>query len=198
MRSLVQRHLSTRQLFVLVPVCVLLLFTGSLVHPSTTTFFQPDSRTSTVLISSESVVTASSCPSPDSPKRPQSEHTGNCRPLPSSDPAFAIELCEDYGECNSFSVRVRRTSAESCSHAESTADELIGGEPSLRSWMKAERGPDAFWLRTDGAERYSDGWSVYEGDCSYRFDVALQNPGETIIQLWHMHEVFFILFYFHH
>jgi hypothetical protein len=57
------------------------------------------------------------------------------------------------------------------------------------TWLKEMQGPDSFVLRTTGAQRWLAEDSVYEGQCTYRFDVSLSTGGAFWLELWHMYTV---------
>jgi len=62
-------------------------------------------------------------------------------------------------------------------------------DPALTKWMREQRGPDAFYMRTDGAERYASVYSTYEGQCTYSFNIRLKNPGNVYVSIWWTYEV---------
>jgi energy-converting hydrogenase Eha subunit F len=129
-----------------------------------------------------------SCPSVHDRGRPPLSHkTQTCHSVPSKIPAFNLEVCYTQGTCNQFTTRITRTSAKECREAERTPDPFV--DPALSTWMRKERGPDAFYLRTDGAERYASVYDTYEGQCTYSFDVRLKNPGKSYLQIWWTYEV---------
>jgi hypothetical protein len=96
-------------------------------------------------------------------------------------------VCYTEGTCNQFTVRIRRTSAKECREQERTPDP--SEDPALTRWMREQRGPDAFYIKTDGAERYASESAMYEGQCTYSFDVRLKNPGDTYMSIWWTYEV---------
>jgi hypothetical protein len=130
----------------------------------------------------------SHCPSVHDSGRPPLHHsTQTCHSVPSKISAFKLEVCYTEGTCNQFTARISRTSQKECRDAENTPDP--SEDPALSRWMRKERGPDAFYLRTDGAERYASIYNMYEGQCTYSFDVRLKNPGDTYLQIWWTYEV---------
>jgi hypothetical protein len=134
----------------------------------------------------------SPCPSVyDSGRPPLDRSAQICHRVPSKIPLFELEVCYIEGTCNQFTVRIRRTSAKECREAENTPD--TSKDPALSRWMREQRGPDAFYLRTDGAERYAKVYNTYEGQCTYSYDVRLKNPGDTYLQIWWTYEVSFFL-----
>lgn len=143
---------------------------------------------SAYLFSPTSVAPLQYCPSPHETRPPAIDHSQQtCQPLPSTDPEFALELCHDTRICNSFTFKVRRADEEACRTAEAHEDPSL--EPRLNSWIRKTRGPEAFLIRTDGAQRYASTWSDYHGNCSYSFDVQLKNAGHVFLQAWHTFSV---------
>jgi hypothetical protein len=100
---------------------------------------------------------------------------------------FELEVCYAEGTCNQFTLRIKRTSAEACREQEATPDP--SEDPALTKWVREQRGPDALYMRTDGAERYASAYSTYEGQCTYSFDVRLKNPGDVYVSIWWEFEV---------
>jgi hypothetical protein len=130
------------------------------------------------------------CPSVYDTGRPPLDRTAHkCHPVPSKVPLFELEVCYTEGTCNQFTLRVSRTSAKECSEQEQTPDP--SEDPELTRWMREQRGPDAFYMKTDGAERYASEYATYEGQCTYSFDVRLKNPGDTYVSIWRTYEVGF-------
>lgn len=128
------------------------------------------------------------CPSAhDKGRTPLVHETQTCYPVPSNHHSFALEVCYTPDSCNQFTARIARTSHLECQEAEDTPDP--SEDAALTRWMREERGPDTFYLRTDGAERYASVYSTYNGQCSYSFDVRLKNPGDTYLQIWWTEEV---------
>jgi len=123
------------------------------------------------------------CPSVYDVGRPPLDRSAQtCHPVPSKIPLFELEVCYTEGTCNQFTVRIRRTSAKECNEQEQTPDP--SEDPALTRWMRERRGPDAFYIKTDGAERYASESATYEGQCTYSFDVRLKNPGDTYVSIW--------------
>lgn len=130
-----------------------------------------------------------SCPSLHATKpSPIAHDAQTCSAVPSTDPAFALTLCHDPRTCNAFTLRVARTNLALCSELED-ARRRLSDDDELERWIRAELGPDAFDLRTDGAERYASATPIYEGACRWRFDVQLRNAGPVLLSAWHTHEV---------
>jgi len=128
------------------------------------------------------------CPSVYDVGRPPLDRSAQtCHPVPSKIPLFELEVCYTEGTCNQFTVRIRRTSAKECNEQEQTPDP--SEDPALTRWMRERRGPDAFYIKTDGAERYASESATYEGQCTYSFDVRLKNPGDTYVSIWWTFEV---------
>jgi hypothetical protein len=111
-------------------------------------------------------------------------------------PAFALELCHDPHLCNTFTLRIMRTDKDLCTEIEDPARRL-SEEDVLDRWIKEIVGPDAFEIRTDGAERVGSTEAIYEGECQYRFDVQLRNAGPVYLSGWHSYEVRRILLVSH-
>ncbi|KZP13775.1 hypothetical protein FIBSPDRAFT_834647 [Athelia psychrophila] len=123
------------------------------------------------------------CPSVYDAGRPALDHsTQTCYPVPSNHTAFALEVCYAPDTCNQFTARISRTSHADCQAAEDTPDP--SKDEGITRWMREKRGPDAFYLRTDGAERYASVLPEYDGGCKYHFDVRLKNPGDAYLQIW--------------
>lgn len=142
-------------------------------------------------ISSYSAVSLSrlsTCPSVHIVGRRRIDHSKQtCYPVPSKISHFGLELCYVADSCNEFTARITRTRPHECHEAELTPDP--SKDRSISNWMRKERGPDAFYLRTDGAERYATVYSKYIGKCKYEFDVALKNAGQSYLQIWWTFEV---------
>jgi hypothetical protein len=131
---------------------------------------------------------SSVCPSVyDTGRPPLDRSAQTCHPVPSKIPLFELEVCYTEGTCNQFTVRIRRTSAKECREQERTPDP--SKNPALTRWMRKQRGPDAFYIKTDGADRYASESAMYEGRCTYSFDVRLKNPGDTYVSIWWTFEV---------
>lgn len=131
---------------------------------------------------------SAACPSVHDKGRPPLVHrTQTCYPVPSNHHSFALEICYTPDTCNQFTAHIARTSHRECQDAENAPDP--SKDKALTRWMRNERGPDAFYLRTDGAERYASVYPTYKGKCSYSFDVRLKNPGDTYLQIWWTEEV---------
>ncbi|KAG9012166.1 hypothetical protein FRB90_006815 [Tulasnella sp. 427] len=127
--------------------------------------------------------TPHSCPSPRDVGRPAITRKGqNCINVPSKNDAFQLEVCFGSQTCNEFTFRTKRTNFTSCEESEATPDP--SNDPELSKWIKDNRGPDAFLVRTDGAERFATVSDTYEGNCSYAFDIRLKNPGPVYLQTW--------------
>ena len=131
---------------------------------------------------------SSACPSVyDIGRPPLNRSAQKCHPVPSKVPSFALDVCYTEGICNQFTVRIRRTDTKECSEQEQTPDP--SEDPELTKWMREQRGPDAFYMQTDGAERYASEYATYEGHCTYSFDVRLKNPGDVYVSIWRTYEV---------
>ncbi|KIO33629.1 hypothetical protein M407DRAFT_231788 [Tulasnella calospora MUT 4182] len=127
--------------------------------------------------------TLHSCPSPYDVGRPPVTHDGqSCEHIPSNNDAFDMELCHQTYTCNEFTFRIRRTNLTACMASEGGPNPSL--DPELSKWIRDTRGPDAFLVRTDGAERYATISDTYEGNCSYAFDIRLKNPGTVYLQVW--------------
>lgn len=127
--------------------------------------------------------TSHSCPSPYDDGRPPITHDGqNCEHIPSNNGAFDMELCYQPHACNEFTFRIKRTNLTACAESEEGPDPSL--DPELSKWIRANRGPDAFLVRTDGAVRFATVSDTYEGNCSYAFDIRLKNPGTVYLQTW--------------
>ncbi|EJU05038.1 hypothetical protein DACRYDRAFT_104927 [Dacryopinax primogenitus] len=119
------------------------------------------------------------CPSPTGPLSPFPSTGYTCQPLTSQNPTFDISLCS-YS-CNTFSLHISRPSS-SCSGAEWT----VSSDPRLDRYIKRFLGPDAFLLRTDGAERgvWNSPTRFSQETCVYEWDVQLRNGGAAWAQVW--------------
>lgn len=176
--------------------CLIALVLVSL-HPSTTSYAQFPRPIHDYF--SPPPLPLATCPSVHDRGRPPLVHeTQTCYPVPSNHSSFALEVCYTPDTCNEFTARIGRTNQLECMEAEDTPDP--SEDAGLTRWMREERGPDAFYLRTDGAERYASVYPTYEGKCAYSFDVRLKNPGDTYLQIWWTEEVrsssFSVEFYF--
>ena len=127
------------------------------------------------------------CPSPHAALPLITHSQQRCVSVPSAMPEFELQLCQAFNACNAFTFRAKRLDPADCNRA------LAGQDPSedkeLNEWIKEKRGPDGFLLRTDGAERVVSEWSVHEGNCSYRFDIRLNSPGQVFVETWLTYEV---------
>lgn len=127
--------------------------------------------------------TPASCPSPYDVGRSPIAHEGQgCKQITSNNDAFDMELCYSSHSCNEFTFRIKRTNSTACMESEGAPDPSL--DPELSKWIKENRGPDAFLVRTDGAERFATVSDSYEGNCSYAFDIRLKNPGTLYLQAW--------------
>ncbi|KAJ7583783.1 hypothetical protein C8J56DRAFT_1054311 [Mycena floridula] len=123
------------------------------------------------------------CPSVHNIRRPLIDHSNQrCTTLKSLLDQFEAQICIAPRTCNQFTLRIRRVDQAECLSAESVADPSF--LPDLSHWMRTQRGPDSFYVRTDGAERYATVYGTYEGSCSYTYNLRLKNPGEIILQTW--------------
>ena len=135
--------------------------------------------------------TRQTCPSPTTRDRFAYRHPRRlttCQAVPTNLTQFSSEICYDPNRCNTFTVRFRRTDATACEAMES-APVQISTDSSFEQFVRRERGPDSFLIRTDGAERWASEWSVYEGDCTYSFDVQLSNGGQFYLESWWSYQV---------
>jgi hypothetical protein len=129
------------------------------------------------------------CPTTLTREIPPIDHARQrCTPMPSADPAFALSLCHDSARCNEFTLRISRTDSTSCRALEDGPRQL-SLDADLDARIRRELGPDAFEIRTDGAERWGSAEAVYEGDCSWRFDVQLRAAGLVWLEAWHSYAV---------
>ena len=170
---------------------VILIFVGVLLSVS---FFLVRKATPRVLgtrLGSQwptTTATGISCPSPYDVALPHIDHTQqHCVSVPSAILAFELEFCQAPDACNAFTFRVRRADIEECRRAEAGQDP--SQDKALSDWIRAQRGPDGFMLRADGAERIGSELSIHESNCSYRFDVHLKNPGQLYVEAWLTYEV---------
>lgn len=124
------------------------------------------------------------CPSiwDTSPLPPIHHERQTCETVPSKLGDFDTQICLDRKACNTFTLRIQRTSPAACESFESLPDPSF--LPKVNDWMRHEHGPDAFYIRTDGAQREAFVLSNYEGSCRYRFDIQLRNPGRVWMQGW--------------
>ena len=128
------------------------------------------------------------CPVPRSSKTRAIDHGKQaCVPLGPRSESFAVSLCYERDAYDAFTVRVRRLDQRACARIEERGPQVDDEE--VRKLVRTTRGPDTFWLRVDGAERISTQRSVYEGGCSYRFDVPVRNAGDLYVELFHAWEV---------
>ena len=108
-------------------------------------------------------------------------------PLDSPSTVFAVSFCYERDAYDAFTMRMRRLHQEECARVEEQGPQA--DREDVREFVQTERGPDTFWRRVDGAERISTQRSVYEGGCSYRFDVPVRNAGDLYVELFHAWEV---------
>jgi len=111
----------------------------------------------------------------------------NCFVAHSADPSFQIEICPVPTTCNSFSVIVQRTDTAECDRLQSL--KVLATDPGTEQWLREEKGPDSFLLRTNGAQRWVSELSLYEGECRHRFDVTLANGGPIWLELFWLYTV---------
>lgn len=110
-----------------------------------------------------------------------------CTPLTGPSASFLVSVCRDAkAPCNQFSVRIRRSDQTACAEAEQAGPRVKSA--GLADVLRAN-GPDTFLLRTNGAQRWVTEKAVYEGSCTYRFDVTLHNGGTVWLELWWLYEV---------
>lgn len=130
------------------------------------------------------------CPTSASPVYPVDRplHTGqqNCHDVPSSDTAFRLEVCWAPYTCHEFSVRIHRLDQEACAAYERLAHQR-SHDPALVKMLQGS-GPDLFMIRTNGAQRYASVDSIYEGNCTYRFNVSLSSAGPVWLDIWLVYE----------
>ena len=156
---------------------VIMIFVGVLLS---TSFFLVRKATppllGTRLGSQWLITTFISCPSTYGVKLLRMNHVQqHYVSMPSAILAFQGELCQAPDPCNAFTFWVRRADFYECKRAEAGQDP--SQDKGSSDWISAQRGPDGFMLRTDGAERIGSKLCIHEGNCSYRFDVQLKNPG---------------------
>ncbi|WVR09701.1 hypothetical protein IAU60_006777 [Kwoniella sp. DSM 27419] len=147
----------------------------------------PSSASMTLHEKTSYILGSVTCPTPDRPHVPvdkpiASSYVQSCTAVPSLDPAFRVEVCPVKTTCNSFSVRITRTDPVECARLEGM--EAPVDDEKLAAWLYDSKGPDSFFLRTDGAQRWVSEMSVYEGACTSRFDVTLSNGGPVWLELW--------------
>ncbi|KAL1715257.1 hypothetical protein EV715DRAFT_275970 [Schizophyllum commune] len=128
------------------------------------------------------------CPSPDLAALPILHDLQTCEEVPSALPEFRTELCRAPTSCSAFTLRIARTIPRACEAALVSNMHAPSDETQWEAWMEAERGPDGFYLRVDGAQRYATERAVHEGSCAYRMDVVLQNPGRVYLTAAHYYE----------
>lgn len=75
-----------------------------------------------------------------------------------------------------------------CRAMESNVNE-ISADPEIMDWVGDAAGPDAFLLRASGGRRWAAEVGVFDGDCEYRFDVAVSNGGSVWLEIWHAYTV---------
>lgn len=122
-----------------------------------------------------------------------------CTPVNSKLPEFAAALCRVPDSCNAFTLRIWRTSELDCGVAEGAQDPFPSALSEVTQWMRRERGPDSFYVRTDGAQRTGTVYNSYEGNCNYIYDIQLRNPGDVYLQAWWTEEVSaYFLFFINH
>lgn len=151
----------------------------------------PTSASMNSLEKLEYLIGRPSCPDASRPQPPVdqviTDPSRSCFPVRSADPSFRIDICPVATTCNSFSVLVQRTETSEC-------DRLLALDPpasssSIKQWLRQEKGPDSFLLRTNGAQRWVSELSVYEGECRSRFDVTLANGGPIWLELFWLYTV---------
>lgn len=180
-------------IFILVLACVLLV--TQLTLPPEHTF---DWKNATSGLHFKSQITSfifppqADCPTTNSEPLPIDHYRQICKTVPSALPDFSLQVCYENAVCNAFTLRIRRTSEAQCKEEEDGPDPSANA--TLSDWIRRERGPDAFLVRTDGAERIGTTWSTYEGECAYRFDIRLRNPGSVYLQAWQTFEVRLVIF----
>lgn len=146
-------------------------------------FWRPSSSSKPAASSS----TKAQCPNPlfsvGQVDRPLDPATQTCTPVQSASTDFDVEVCRSSAApaCNQFSVRITRVDGAACAAAEQAGPRVksVGLDDVLRA-----QGPDSFLLRTNGAQRWVSEKAVYEGDCTYRFDISLNNGGAVWLELW--------------
>lgn len=140
-------------------------------------------------------VGTSACPNASNPilpvDTPLNPSQQTCTKVNSGHNDFDVEICPVRSECNRFSVRITRTDMNACNAMESRnlLEDGVQSTEARATWLKEMQGPDSFVLRTTGAQRWLAEDSVYEGQCTYRFDVSLSTGGAFWLELWHMYTV---------
>jgi hypothetical protein len=131
------------------------------------------------------------CPDLSRPQIPVDQVIDNpsrsCFPVHSTNPDFRIEVCPVTAACNSFSVFIERTDTTECERLENIDPPVASSE--RKEWLRNKKGPDSFFLRTNGAQRWVSEASVYEGSCRSRFDVTLGNGGSIWMELFWLYTV---------
>ncbi|KAE9411328.1 hypothetical protein BT96DRAFT_911943 [Gymnopus androsaceus JB14] len=164
-------------------VCLftILIITLTLFH-SSESFHQPALEYYNYYLSSAPSF-PQSCPSVYDIGRPPLDHEEQkCTQLQSRIPEFDAEICIAPGTCNEFTIHIWRVDQTECYNSEAVPDPSF--IPEISQWMRTQRGPDSFYVRTDGAERYSNVLGKYEGNCSYVYDIRVKNPGDILLQTW--------------
>jgi hypothetical protein len=110
-----------------------------------------------------------------------------CFPISSADARFRIEICPVVATCNSFSVIIQRTDSDECERLQQIEPPV--SSPESKQWLRERKGPDSYFLRTNGAQRWVSELSVYEGECRSRFDVTLTNGGPVWLELFWLYTV---------
>lgn len=129
-----------------------------------------------------------SCPNPILPRRNLtfSAATGaSCIYPDVVNDDFVISICHDPSICNAFSLTVRRRDVSFCLNGPGRP---LSADPELEASIIRESGPDDIRVAVNGAELYATTKAVID-DCSYRFDVALQNAGPAEVQVTLFHSV---------
>ena len=130
------------------------------------------------------------CPDPSQPIVPVDQPISakqTCVTMETTNTDFIVDVCPVLAVCNSFSVRIRRTNQAECERLERL--EIPIQDTTRAEWLRSDKGPDSFLLRTTGAQRWASENSAYEGSCTSRFDISLSNGGQVWLELWHMYTV---------
>lgn len=150
--------------------------------------------------SSSTLFNSDTCPNPLAPRPDAARYavdlsSPTCYAVEStynaSDPdalphPFTVTVCPHATRCNAFSIHIIHDGSSSCM---AYPNRTLSVDEAMNAALAA-KGPDVFYLHSDGeSERWASQDPVYLGDCSYRFDGALQNAGRTELRLEWLHRV---------
>ncbi|KAJ3415559.1 hypothetical protein HDV05_004610 [Chytridiales sp. JEL 0842] len=122
-----------------------------------------------------------------------SKQFDNCKDLNVEVPSlgfgdrFSVQLCMSRRTCGEGYFLIKRKDVDSCRKA---FEQEISWDSEVDERFKRDVGPDAFWLKFDGPERYTVTDWRHLGDCTYKLPFKLHTTGIFKILLVHIYDNF--------